>query len=204
MKKSLKNIGLPIAAFGFGGIVFGGIVYFLVANKIFQNQSPTSVYPLPTATKLYTNDQWQFSLLYPAELDDIQEGSDSVAFGMKNDSGLSGYAIRVEPTSFGSTEAWLAAQPKGSTSSEGYELVSWLTLPSSSMRTAIVAEYVVYDRDQNRQPLYRKGLYAVHVEHGRMYLFPFGSSVQFDTDEVPEVSALPLNFLLSFKPYVER
>lgn len=163
-----------------------------------RTQIPTPIEAPSEKTRLYTNEQWNFSVRYPAELS-VSEEPNSVSFGYEDEPWFSGYNVQTEETPFDSTEEWLEAQPKGNFSSEGYELILWL---DSSQKTAIVAEYVEYDRRSDGTYIHGRYFYAVRIDNGILYKFPI-SFVQFEEQGVPEISQDSLNFVRSFKPYID-
>jgi hypothetical protein len=82
----------------------------------------------------------------------------SVTFSDK-DGGPWAYSVRKEPTTFTSSEEWLAAQPKGSATTVGFEPILQI-----GKDTLFVAEYVIVDSDGRGGNLaYGKLLEMVHV-----------------------------------------
>lgn len=174
----------------------GGVLY---ADSI-HDPAPASMEEQTGDTKLYTNEQWHFSVRYPAMMDEITENPNSIVFGMKGDSWLSGYVVNTKEAPFDSTKEWLDAQPKGDFSSEGYELILWL---DHQQQTAVVAEYVEYDRRPDGTYVHGRYFYAVRIDNGILYKFHVGGAVQFEERGVPQISSDSLEFVHSFKPYIE-
>jgi hypothetical protein len=163
-----------------------------------QIQQTTNDQTPETDTTLYTNDAWNFSIQYPSDLE-VQEGSNGTVFGHEGDPWIAGYSVGTKNVPFNSTEEWLAAQTKGNFSSEGYELLLWL---DSNEKTAIVAEYVEYDRKPDGSYVHGRYFYAVRVDNGILYRF-LVSGVQFEERGAPQISLDHLKFVESFRPYVE-
>lgn len=199
MKKYYQNLALGIA-----GALLLLITAFVGGAYIASNKTSKGAFPSPSLevqqddTKPYTNERWNFSVRYPADLQ-IKEEANLIAFGFPGEP-FTNYNIQVQETPFTSTEEWLNAQPKGGFTSEGYEPVLWLDF---SQKTAIVAEYVEYDRKPNGSYVHGRYFYAVRVDNGILYKFHVGGAVQFEEQGTPRINLDALNFVHSFKPYVE-
>jgi hypothetical protein len=175
---------------------FAGGMYFCSVSDQESASPPVPAETQNEETKLYTNERLGFSIEYPAYLDEVQENPNSISFRIKDDGGLSGFGILTEEVSFKTTEEWLEAQPKGSFSSDGYELFFWMD--HSFRKVVFVFKYVVYDREMDGQPIYGRYLYAVRVENGILYKFPL-TFVLFPESAV-QIDSSVLHFVLSFKP----
>jgi len=210
MKKYHQNFALGIVgAFLLLVAAFAGGLY--VGSNEASDQIPSStatqiqqintdqVPNTDTDTKLYKNEQRHFSVRYPADLE-VQEGLNGVVFGYQGEPWFSGYSVQTEEVPFTSTVEWLDAQTKGNFSSEGYELILWL---DHNQQTAIVAEYVEYDRRPDGTYVHGRYFYAVRIDNGILYKFHVGGAVQFEERGVPRISSDSLEFVHSFKPYIE-
>lgn len=151
---------LPLTVAFIIGIGVGALITFV----IFKNLQPVDT-SAGEHFSVYTNKNFDFSLLYPETLTDIKVEGNQVSFGIKDSGSMDLFAVNVTPTNFSSTIEWLTSQPIGNETTAG---VVTLAKVNELNGTYLIDNYIQVDSD-NGKPIYGQMVSGVMVKNGKLY-----------------------------------
>ena len=141
----------------------------------------------------YKNEELGFFLNYPENFSEITSGKNIVNFEeVHNPEDLpDGFSVYVTPTSFASTEAWIASQPIGNNNAPGIKPLVQI----DGNDAYLISNYTQIDSGEQNKPIYGQILSGVIVTNKKLYEIKYRN--QFPIDVVPSINPIMTQVLAS-------
>ena len=155
------------------GVVIGVTLTFFFTKNIKPTDPNTGVRFLS-----YKNEELGFFLNYPENFSEITSGKNIVNFEeVHNPEDLpDGFSVYVTPTSFASTQAWIASQPIGNNNAPGIKPLVQI----DGNDAYLISNYTQIDSGEQNKPIYGQILSGVIVTNKKLYEIKYRNQFPMD------------------------